>query len=73
MHCKYLLYAHPNSYVFTLKRDGAHWLKEFTSIFDAVAYSGSLPGSADATVTVFDSAGSRLAELRVQDDPLAMT
>ena len=71
MHRKYLLYAHPNSYVFTLKQAGANWLKEFTSIFDAVAYAASLPECDDATLAVFDSAGTQLAELRVRDDAFA--
>jgi hypothetical protein len=71
MPCKYFLYAHPNSYVFTLKQDGESWLKEFSSIFDAVAYADTLPHSENATVTVYDAAGARLVELRVHDEALA--
>jgi len=71
MPCKYMLYAHPNSYIFTLKQTGEEWHKEFTSIYDAVAYAGSLPGADEATVSVFDPAGTQLAELRVRDDALA--
>ena len=37
---------------------------------DAVAYAGRLPGSDDATVAVFNSSGTQLAELRVRDEVL---
>jgi hypothetical protein len=70
MHCKYFLFAHPNSYVFTLKQDGETWLKEFSSIFDAVAYADSLPGNDEATVAVYDATGGQLAELRVRNEAL---
>ncbi len=71
MPCKYMLYAQPNSYIFTLKQAGEEWLKEFNSIYDAIAYAGTLPGSDLATVCVFDPTGTQLAELRVRDDALA--
>jgi hypothetical protein len=72
MHCKYFLYAHPNSYVFTLKREGEAWLKEFTSVSDAIAYADTLPQRDIATMAVFDSAGIQLAELRVRNEALAV-
>jgi hypothetical protein len=71
MHRKYLLFAQPNSYIFTLKQEGQSWLREFNSIFDAITYASSLPDSGQATLAVFDSAGSRLAELRVREDTFA--
>jgi len=72
MQGKYLLYAHSNSRVFTLKQEGQDWQREFTSVFDAVSYAGTLPDSETATVTVFGTSGSQLAEVRVQDSVLAV-
>ena len=72
MPCRYLLFAQPNSYIFTLKQEGERWLREFPSISDAVTYAGSLPGSEDATVSVFDAAGIQLAELRVRENAFSL-
>jgi len=71
MHRKYFLHAHPHSYVFTLEQEGQNWRKEFTSISDAVSYGCALPDSEEATITVFDPSGSRLAELRLREDRFA--
>ncbi len=71
MQRKYLLFAHPNNYIFTLKQEGENWLREFNSIFDAVTYASTLPDSSEATLAVFDPSGSRLAELRVREDTFA--
>jgi hypothetical protein len=69
MQCKYQLFAHPHDYVFTLRLENEA-RKEFPSVGDAVAYAGRLPGSDDATVAVFNSSGTQLAELRVRDEVL---
>lgn len=70
MQRKYTLCEHHKAFHFTLRQEGADWQKEFASVGDAVAYAGSLPGSEDATLAVFDCSGSQLVELRVNDDVL---
>ena len=70
MHSHYLLFAHPCSYIFTLKEQGQEWTREFTSVFDAVAYAATLPDSESATLAVFNASGNKLVELRVHDQVL---
>src|SRR5262245_56323126 len=72
VHPKYLLYAHPNSYVFSLKQEGEDWEKEFNSVFDAVEFAAALPESKEGTVVVYNSMGSKLVELRVHDQVLSV-
>lgn len=71
MQGKYLLFAHPQSYVFTLRQEGENWEREFHSVLAAVTYAGTQPDSEDATVIVFNASGERMVEVNIHEPVLA--
>lgn len=59
---RFLLYLEMDGGRFTLKREGESWVREFSSLLDALQFARSLAESTDARLTVLDEAGRTVIE-----------
>jgi len=59
---RFLLYIELHASRFTLKRDGENWVREFSSLLDALQFARALVDDTDARLTVFDESGRAIIE-----------
>lgn len=59
---RFLLYLEMDGGRFTLKREGAIDVQEFSSLLEALQHARAMAESTDARLTVFDEAGRAIIE-----------